>query len=129
MPAFDTSVLVALFDRGHPSHDAAVKAFRDAPAVLLHPCILAELSTVIRRNARKAGADGNSAARTALRHLLAQPRCRVFADIQHGAAFERYLKTRGLSLTDAILLQFMDEADRQPPVTFDRRIQKAAARP
>ena len=89
----------------HEHHARARKAFRNADDVLLHPCILAEFTTVVRRNAKDAGEDGAKAARLALRALLHQPRVRVVHDIDHGAAVRRFLARPRLSFADAILLE------------------------
>lgn len=125
MPAFDTSVLVPLFTPGHPHHERSVAAFNDADQVLLHPCVLAETTTVLRRLVKGAAGDGDAAGRQAIQALLEQPRCRLVADLDYPRAVARYGASPSLSLTDAIVLQLGQEHDRRPPVTFDANVRAA----
>lgn len=122
MPAFDTSVLIPLFDVGHPRHGQSQRLFLEADMVLLHPCVLQEVTTVVRRNAKDAGQDGNKAARAVLRKLLAQPRVRIAGDMDYDAVVELYVDNAKLSFTDAVVCGMRSYFDRKDPVTFDERM-------
>lgn len=126
MPAFDVNVLVALVDEDHPHHPVATRLFDTAGTVLLHPCVLTEFTTVIRRHAKSIGQDGNAAARRALRAVLAQPRVTVEPSIPEADAIARYLAFPGLSFTDAVVAEMRWHHDRQEPITFDQGVVKAS---
>lgn len=121
MVSFDTGALMAVFDADHPRHDWAREAFRDADQVLLHPCVLAETSTLLRRRINGVGKDGNKGARDAIRLLRAEPRCRLIAGIDHDAVTRRYLADHQLSFVDAVVLELAFR-ERTAPVTFDKAI-------
>ncbi len=122
MTTFDTSALVPLFDVRHPRREEARAAFRAARTAKLHPCVLAELTTVVRRLAKDRGQDGNKEARNALRALLGQPRCGISTQADYDKAVRRYLSDSALSLTDAII------STMKEPYAFDERILRAASR-
>lgn len=125
MPLFDTSALVPLFDEAHPNHKKATAAFQAADLVLLHPCVVLELTTVLRRLGKAARLDGNRAAREALVVLLQEPRVRMEGN--HDAAVELFLADTRISFTDAIVAVSGSGVDA--PVAFDDAISKAAAMP
>jgi predicted nucleic acid-binding protein len=129
MPAFDTSVLVPLLDRGHPRHTEAARRFDAADQVLIHPAVASELTTVVRRLAKDRGQDGNRAARQALRALLEQPRVRLESELQADAALRRYLADAALSFTDALVAQMRWHHDQQEPVAFDDDLLRASRIP
>lgn len=126
MPAFDASALVPLFVPGHPHEAPATVRFEEVGVVLVHPCVLAEMTTALRREAKNRGLDGNETARAALEALLAEPRVRVEPALAYDDAIARYLAFTGLSLTDAIVAELRWHHDRQEPVTFDRDLLRAA---
>lgn len=122
MPAFDTNVLIALIDEDHAQHQEAKQRFDGAQEVLLHPCIVAEFTTVVRRLAKDAGMDGNRAARDALQGLLAQPRVRIVNHMDHADAVQLYMAEPKLSFADAVLSEMRWGFDRQESVTFEPAI-------
>lgn len=127
MPIFDTSALVPLFIENHPRHADAKKAFNDAEQVVLHPCVIAELTTVVRRFTKDAGEDGNAAARKTLLRLLRQPRVVVRADMPYEDSIELFLVDPRISFTDAIVSESQSHMDKQEPVSFDEGIWRARA--
>lgn len=126
MPAIDADALVALHTSTHPQHGEARRRFEAAGHIHAHPSVLAEFTTVMRRQATRQGLDGNKVAREALQSVLAQPRVRLSIDVDHGDAIRRYLANAALSFTDAIVATFRWSADKQDPITFDKAIVKAA---
>ena len=128
MPAIDTDALVALITPGHPHHGEAVRRFEAAAQVYVHPAVACEFTTVVRRQANRAGEDGNKVARRTLKALLAQPRVRLDASVAHPDAVARYEGAPRLSLADAIVAEFRWHHDKQDPITFDQGILRAAHR-
>lgn len=122
MPAFDTGVLIAIVDEEHARHREAKRLFDEAQEVLIHACIVAEFTTVVRRLAKHAGADGNRAARDALNGLLAQPRVRIVNTMDHADAVRLYMAESRLSFADAVVSEMRRGFDRQESVTFDPSI-------
>jgi predicted nucleic acid-binding protein len=127
-PAFDTSALVPLFDPSHERHAEASKSFDEATAVLIHPCVLAEFTTVLRRLARASGRDGNKVSREALANLLQQPRVRVEADVDHAEAVSLFQENARLSFTEAVVLAMRNHKGAGAPVTFDENVLAALHR-
>ena len=127
MPHFDTSALVPLFYEDHPNHARAKAAFASADEVVLHACVVLELTTVVRRLAKAAGKDGNLEARQALAAILREPRVRL--QDGHEAAVELYLADPRISFTDAIIAVSGSPGSKEEPVAFDEAIWKAAAIP
>lgn len=128
MPAFDADALVALVDAAHPHHVEAKHRFDSADQVLLHPSVVTEFTTVVRRHAKAKGIDGNVAAREALRNILTQPRVRLEERLAYPSAVARYMESKALSFTDAIVAQLAWQ-DQDPPVTFDTQLRRAATQP
>ena len=128
MPAIDTDALVALVTADHPHHAEAVRRFEDAVQVYVHPAVACEFTTVVRRQANRAGQDGNKAARRTLKALLAQPRVRLDAAVPHAAAAARYEASPRLSLADAIVAESRWHYDGQDPISFDQALLRAAHR-
>ena len=126
MPAIDADAMVALHTSTHPSHIEARRKFEAVGQVYLHPSVVTEFTTVLRRQANKQGLDGNAIAREALQSFMAQPRVQLSIDVDHGDATLRYLANRDLSFTDAIVAEFKWSADKQDPITFDKTVIKAA---
>lgn len=124
MSAFDASVLVPLFHRGHPNHEQARRRFREAKEVLLHPAVLAETARVIRRSERNQGGDGNAVARAAIKALLQEPRCRLVPLVDYEEAFERFANNSKLSLVDSFVVQVAIDASDEPPTTSDAAMTK-----
>ena len=121
MSTFDTSALVPVYARRHPRRAEAVQAFEQADEVVVHPCVLAEFSGVMRRLAKDEGHDGNAVARRAVQELLAQPRVVVRSDVDHDQAVAKYLGDHALSFTDAVIVCAQDA------VAFDEGIWRARA--
>lgn len=119
MPLFDTSALLPLFDPGHPHHQRAKDAFERAETAVLHPSVIVEFTTVMRRLAKDIGENGNEAARSALKALLDQPRVLVSADIDHRRACSLYLDEPAISFTDAVVARSDEAFDKEEPVAFD----------
>ena len=127
MPAIDTDAAVALVTTTHPHHSAARRRFDAATQVYLHPSVITEFTTVLRRQANRAGSDGNAVARQALATLLAQPRVKIEAGIDHAHAVQRYMGSPALSFTDAVVASFSAWFDKATPLTFDQAILRAAS--
>lgn len=128
MPVFDSDALVALFDADHPHHAEAKRQFEGADHVLVHPSVVTEFTTVVRRHAKAKGLDGNVAAREALGDVLEQPRVRIEERLVYPAAVARYMESNTLSFTDAIVAQLAWQ-DQNPPVTFDGQLRRAGTQP
>ncbi len=126
MPAIDADAVVALHTSSHPNHREARRKFEAASQVYVHPSVVTEFTTVLRRQANKHGLDGNQIAREALQSFMAQPRVQLSVDVDHGDATQRYLANRTLSFTDAIVAEFRWSTDKQDPITFDKDVIKAA---
>lgn len=127
MPLFDTSALLPLFNPGHSHHDDAKKAFESCGQVVLHPLVIHEFTTVVRRLAKDRGADGNEEARRGLLALLAEPRVKVRADMDYDAAIDRYIAAPRLSFTDAVVAGSRFHYDKEEPIAFDDHLLKAQA--
>jgi predicted nucleic acid-binding protein len=123
MPAFDTDALVALFDEAHPHHKEARDEFLQADAVLLHPCVISEFTTVVRRLAKDAQQDGAAVARQTLHALLQQPRVSITRNIGYEDAIQLYTVAPNLSFTDAVVSEMRAWGDKKFPVTFDKNIE------
>ena len=128
MPAMDADALVALVTSTHPHHVAARARFDAAGQIYLHPSVITEFTTVLRRQANRNGGDGNAVARQALETLLKQPRVKIETGIPHAGAATRYLRTNPLSFTDAVVAEFRWHLDKLDPITFDAAILKATRR-
>jgi predicted nucleic acid-binding protein len=124
LPAIDSDAVVALMTTTHPHHAEARRQFDAASHIYLHPSVITEFTTVLRRQAKKNGLDGNAVAREALDTLLKQPRVTIELGIDHHQAADRYAKTTTLSFTDAVVADFQFHLDRQPPITFDAALAK-----
>jgi predicted nucleic acid-binding protein len=127
MPAMDTDAAIALVTTTHPHHAEAVRQFEDAVQIYLHPSVVSEFTTVLRRQANQAGLDGNQVARQTLARLLEQPRVRLETGIDHDHAVDRYHASPPLSFTDAVVAEFRWHLDKAAPITFDKALAKAAA--
>lgn len=127
MTVWDTSAIIPLFDPDHEHHAAARRRFEEAEEVWLHPCVVLETTTYIRRQAKDQGGNGNRVAREFLAGLLNQPRVRVAQEMNADAAVEKYLGAGSLSFTDACVLA-LAQSRGMALVAFDRRLGKAATR-
>lgn len=119
MPVVDASVLVPAFDADHPLHGRARKLLAAAGRVAIHPGTLAELSTVLRRQANLKGLDGANVARNAVRALRSLPGMRDTGDNLAVAATRRYLESKELSFVDAWTIEAA-LADRDELLSLDR---------
>ena len=127
MPAFDTSALLPLFNPQHPHYGRARARFEAAETVILHPSVITEFTTVMRRLAKDKGLDGNEKARQALVALLQQPRVAIRAEMDYDAVVDRYLCAPGISFTDAVVGASVLHFDKSQPVTFDKKLGKLRA--
>lgn len=127
VPAFDTSALLPLFNAQHPHYGRAKAQFEAADMVVLHPSVITEFTTVMRRLAKDKGLDGNEKARQALMALLRQPRVAIRADMDYEAVVDRYLCAPGISFTDAVVAASVAHFNKSKPVTFDKKLGKLRA--
>lgn len=95
--------------------------------VILHPSVITEFTTVMRRLAKEKGYDGNEKARQALMALLRQPRVAIRADMDYEEVVDRYLCAPGISFTDAVVAASVAHFSKSEPVTFDKKLGKLRA--
>lgn len=119
LPVFDTSVLVPLFIKEHEHHKKAKHLFATADWIILHPSVITEFTTVIRRLAKNKGLDGNEQAREALLSLLLQPRVSIRSDMDYQEIIDLYASSSRLSFTDAMVAQSDAYFDKKAPATLD----------
>lgn len=118
MAVVDTSILVPLFDAAHVNHAKAKAALSGINRLAIPGGVLAELTRLIRRLAKRQGLDGNQAAREAIHALRALPGFRDTGDGLATVTEARYALESNLSYVDAWGIEAA-LADRDDLLTFD----------